>query len=211
MSFLEKIMYSSYYSNIRKSNILHITYHDTHQKNNILLLVKVLLKKISYFWDMTFWHPRAFNRIIVDCSSTMSYSRKSYSDVIWRYYHILRYYSIIFIVGYIYNIRIMYYVRIIQEDIVTLPVGIREGIIRGNGYVLNMKYWIYIITSYLYISYCCNVYLNYNLFVYTSYTNAYIVFSMYVSSCLYQQAYYIYMTIDSCIVQSCIAILICIQ
>ena len=57
----------------------------------------------------------------------------------------------------------MYYRRIIQEDIVTLPVGIREGIIRGNGYVLNMKYWIYIITSYLYISYCCNVYLNNNI------------------------------------------------
>ena len=130
---------------------------------------------------------------------------------ILRYYHILRYYSIIFIVGYIYNIRIMYYIRIIQEDIVTLPVGIREGIIRGNGYVLNMKYWIYIITSYLYISYCCNVYLNYNLFVYTSYTNAYIVFSMYVSSCLYQHAYYIYMTIASSIDQSCTAILICIQ
>ena len=43
-----------------------------------MIHVKVLLKKISYFWDMTFWHPRAFNRIIVDCSSTMSYSRKSY-------------------------------------------------------------------------------------------------------------------------------------
>ena len=78
----------------------------------------------------------------------------------------------------------MYYIRIIQEDIVTLPVGIREGIIRGNGYVLNMKDSIYIITSYLYISYCCNVYLNYNLFVYTSYTNAYIVFRVDVSTCL---------------------------
>jgi hypothetical protein len=49
-----------------------------------------------------------------------------------------------------YNVRIMYYIRIIQEDIVTLPVDIREGIIRENGYVLNMKYWIYIITSYSY-------------------------------------------------------------
>ena len=78
----------------------------------------------------------------------------------------------------------MYYIRIIQEDIVTLPVGIREGIIRGNGYVLNMKYSIYIITSYLYISYCCDVYLNNNLFVYTSYTNAYIVFRVDVSTCL---------------------------
>ena len=114
--------------------------------------------------------------------------------------NIILYYYVIFIVGYIYNIRIMYYTRIIQEDIVTLPVGIREGIIRGNGYVLNMKYWIYIITSYLYISYCCNVYLNYNLFVYTSYTNAYIGFSVDVSSCLYQHAYYIYMTIVSSIV-----------
>ena len=78
----------------------------------------------------------------------------------------------------------MYYVRIIQEDIVTLPVGIREGIIRGNGYVLNMKDSIYIITSYLYISYCCDVYLNNNLFVYTSYTNAYIVFRVDVNTCL---------------------------
>ena len=78
----------------------------------------------------------------------------------------------------------MYYIRIIQEDIVTLPVGIREGIIRGNGYVLIMKYSIYIITSYLYISYCCDVYSNNNLFVYTSYTNAYIVFSVDVSTCL---------------------------
>ena len=117
---------------------------------------------------------------------------------ILRYYHILRYHSFIFIVGYIYNTRIMYYIRIIQEDIVTLPVGIREGIIRGNGYVLNMKYWIYIITSYLYISYCCNVYLNYNLFVYTSYTNAYIVFCVYIWSCFYQQSYYSIMTIPSC-------------
>jgi hypothetical protein len=116
---------------------------------------------------------------------------------ILRYYHILRYYSIIFIVGYIYNIRIMYYTRIIQEHIVTLPVGIRESTIRGNGYVLNMKYWKYIITSYLYISYCCNEYVNYNLFVYTSYTNAYIGFRVDVSSCLYQHAYYIYMTIHN--------------
>ena len=40
---------------------------------------------------------------------------------------------------------------------------IREGIIRGNGYVVNIKYRIYIITSYLYTSYCCNVYINDNL------------------------------------------------
>ena len=41
-----------------------------------------------------------------------------------------------------YKDNVLYkdYIRIIQEDIVTLPVGIREGIIRGNGYVLNMKY-----------------------------------------------------------------------
>ena len=49
------------------------------------------------------------------------------------------YYDIILLYSYYDTwkmIRIMYYIRIIQEDIVTLPVGIREGIIRGNGYVL---------------------------------------------------------------------------
>jgi hypothetical protein len=53
------------------------------------------------------------------------------------------YYDIILLYSYYDTyqiIRFMYYIWIIQEDIVTLPVGIREGIIRGNGYVLNMKY-----------------------------------------------------------------------
>ena len=45
---------------------------------------------------------------------------------------------------------------------------IREGIIRGNGYVANIKYWIYTITSYLHTSHCCNVYVDDNVFVFIS-------------------------------------------
>ena len=72
-----------------------------------------------------------FEEIILRCNV----KKLSYTTILFYYIH-----SRIHIQ---YKDNVLYkkdYTRIIQEDIVTLPVGIREGIIRGNGYVLNMKY-----------------------------------------------------------------------